>query len=188
MAWSYWHTWARTGSRATLQERFDSYIERRHPNRKWIVRRGPDGAQVATAEEKYQFVQPDELPPEVGQFRRDLQSDSLGEILELDSILYHRKATTVDAALVRDIDPRFESLTEILRLDVARWLAHTDDPSRSVTLADPESGVLIKSTLPRAYDVTILHRLAPTGVDTPWSAARVVLSRKGIRRVDQLDT
>jgi hypothetical protein len=41
--------------------------------------------------------------------------------------------------------------------------------------------------LPRAYDVTILHRLAPIGVNTSWSAARVVLSRKGIRRVDQLD-
>ncbi len=173
--------------KATLQERSDGFIERRYPNRKWIVRRGAAGEQVAAAEEKYQFVQPDGLPPEVADFRRDLQRDSLGEILELDSILHHRKVTTVDAALVRAIDPRFDSLTEILRLDVARWLTHTDDPSRSVTLADPESGKLIKSTLPRAYDVTILHRLSPTGASTPWNAARVVLSRKGIRRVDQLD-
>ena len=174
--------------KATLQERFNSYIDRRYPSRKWMVRRGADGDQVAVAEEKYQFVEPEDLPPDVAQFRRDLQSDSLGEILELDSILYHRKAMTVDAAQVRSIDPRFDSLTEILRLDVARWLTHTDDPSRSVTLADPESGKLIKSTLPRAYDVTILHRLGGTGASTPWSAARVVLSRKGIRRVDQLDT
>ena len=29
---------------------------------------------------------------------------------------------------------RFEALTEILRVDVARWLTHTDDPSRSVML------------------------------------------------------
>ncbi len=94
---------------------------------------------------------------------------------------------TVDADIVRSIDPRFDSLTEILRLDVARWLTHTDDPARTVTLADPDSGELVKSSLPRAYDVTILHRLTPTGLDTTWSAARVVLSRKGIRRVDQLD-
>jgi hypothetical protein len=88
---------------------------------------------------------------------------------------------------VHSIDPRFDAITEILRVDVARWLTHTDDPSRSVVLADPDSGELVKSSLPRAYDVTILHRLAPTGVNTTWSAARVVLSRKGIRRVDQLD-
>jgi hypothetical protein len=173
--------------KATLQNRFNDFIDRRYPNRKWIVRRGTGGAQVAAAEEKYRFVEPGELPPEVAKFRRDLQSDSLGEILELDSILYHRKVMTVDADLVRSIDPRFDGLTEILRLDVARWLTHTDDPVRTVTLADPESGELVKSSLPRAYDVTILHRLAPTGVETTWSAARVVLSRKGIRRVDQLD-
>ena len=174
--------------KATLQDWFNGFIDRRYPNRKWIVRDGASGAQVAAAEEKYRFVEPDELPPDVGRFRSDLQSDSLGETLELDSILHHRKALTVDGDLVRSIDPRFDSLTEILRVDVARWLTHTDDPSRTVTLADPESGELVKSSLPRAYDVTILHRLAPTGVDTTWSAARVVLSRKGIRRVDQLDT
>ena len=173
--------------KATLQDRFNGFIDRRYPNRKWTIRRGAGGAQVAAAEEKYRFVEPDELPPDVARFRSDLQSDSLGEILELDSILYHRIAMTVDAELVRSIDPRFDSLTEILRVDVARWLTHTDDPSRTVMLADPESGELVKSSLPRAYDVTILHRLGPIGVNTTWSAARVVLSRKGIRRVDQLD-
>ena len=173
--------------KATLQDRFNGFIDRRYPNRKWVVRHGASGAQVAAAEEKYRFVEPGDLPPEVARFRSDLQSDSLGETLELDSILHHRKATTVDAGLTHSIDPRFDSLTEILRVDVARWLTHTDDPSRTVTLADPESGELVKSSLPRAYDVTILHRLSPTGVETNWSAARVVLSRKGIRRVDQLD-
>ena len=90
--------------KATLQDRFNGFIDRRYPNRKWVVRRGAGGAQVATAEEKYGFVEPDDLPPEVAKFRRDLQSDSLGEILELDSILYHRKAMTVDAETVHSID------------------------------------------------------------------------------------
>jgi hypothetical protein len=173
--------------KATLQTRFNAFIDRRYPNRTWVVRHGATGAQVAAAEEKYRFVESGDLPPDVARFRSDLQSDSLGETLELDSILHHRKTMTVDAGLVRSIDARFDSLTEILRVDVARWLTHTDDPSRTVTLADPESGDLIKSSLPRAYDVTILHRHCPAGVETTWSAARVVLGRKGIRRVDQLD-
>jgi hypothetical protein len=173
--------------KAGLQNRFNRYIERRYPNRKWIVRHEPGGPPIATADEKYHFVEPDELPPEIAEFRHDLQRDSLGETLELDSILHHHKTMVVDSELVHSIDPRFDAITEILRVDVARWLTHTDDPSRSVMLADPETGELVKSSLPRAYDVTILHRLAPTGVHTTWSAARVVLSRKGIRRVDQLD-
>ena len=173
--------------KAGLQSRFNRYIDRRYPNRRWIVRREAGAPPMATADEKYGFVEPDKLPPDVAEFRQALQEDALGEVLELDSILYHRKATLVDAKLVHAIDPRFDAITEILRVDVAGWLTHTDDPKRNVTLADPDSGELVKSSLPRAYDVTILHRLAPTGTETPWSAARVVLSRKGIRRVDQLD-
>lgn len=173
--------------KAGLQNMSNRYIERRYPNRKWIVRHESGGPTIATADEKYHFVEPDELPQEIAEFRHDLQRDSLGETLELDSILHHHKTMVVDSELVHSIDPRFDAITEILRVDVARWLTHTDDPSRSVMLADPESGELVKSSLPRAYDVTILHRLAPTGVHTTWSAARVVLSRKGIRRVDQLD-
>jgi hypothetical protein len=153
--------------KATLQDRFNGFIDRRYPNRKWIVRHGASGAQVAAAEETFRLVGPDELPSEVAGFRSGLQSDSLGETLELDSILHHRKAMTVDVEATRSIDPRFDSLTEILRVDVARWLTHTDDPSRTVTLADPESGELVKSSLPRAYDVTILHRLGPTGAIRP---------------------
>jgi hypothetical protein len=173
--------------KAGLQHRFNQHIERRYPNRRWVARHEAGGSPIATADEKYDFVEPDELPPDVAEFRRGLQRDALGEVLELDSILHHRKATLVDAELVRSVDPRFDAITEILRLDIARWLTHTDDPSRTVTLADPYSGELVKSSLPRAYDVTILHRFARTGVNTTWSAARVVLSRKGIRRVDQLD-
>jgi hypothetical protein len=173
--------------KAGLQTRFNRYIERRYPNRRWIVRHESDGVPIATADEKYDVVGLDELPADVAAFRQDLQRDALGEMLELDSILHHRKTTVVDAELVRAVDQRVDALTEILRVDVARWLTHTDDPSRSVMLADPDSGDLVKSSLPRAYDVTIVHRLAPTGVNTNWNAARVVLSRKGIRRVDQLE-
>ncbi len=173
--------------KAALQDVFNGYIDKRYPNRKWVVRHGATGSQVAAAEEKFRFVEPDELPSDVAQFRHDLQRDSLGETLELDSILHHRQTMKVDAQIVKRVDRRFDALTEILRVDVARWLTHTDDPSRSVMLADPESGELFKSSLPRAYDVTILHRLAPPGADADWSAARVVLSRKGIRRVDQLE-
>ncbi|MGA9276892.1 hypothetical protein [Ilumatobacter sp.] len=65
------------------------------------------------------------------------------------------------------------------------WRTSARTGSRPVTLADPDSGILVKSSLPRAYDVTILHPLAPPGTETAWSAARVVSSRKGIRRDDQ---
>jgi hypothetical protein len=133
------------------------------------------------------YVDEDDLPDDVAGLRGDVHRDELRESVESESILHHQKTIVVDADAVRAVDPRYSSLTEIFRVDVSRWLANTDDATRSVTLADPMLGELFKSSLPRAYDVTVIYRLAPTDDETSWTAARVVVSRKGIRRVDQLE-
>jgi hypothetical protein len=74
-----------------------------------------------------------------------------------------------------------------MRVDVSRWLTHTDDAKRTVTFADPEAGELFQSKLPRAYDVIVVYRLADANEpDTEWQVARIVVSRNGIRRVASL--
>lgn len=173
--------------KAALQGVFSRYVDRRYPNRRWIVRDQPGERQLAIANEKVRYVDEDDLPDDIAGLRGDVHRDELRESVESESILHHQKTIVVDADAVRAVDPRYSSLTEIFRVDVSRWLANTDDATRSVTLADPMLGELFKSSLPRAYDVTIIYRLAPTDDETSWTAARVVVSRKGIRRVDQLD-
>ena len=64
----------------------------------------------------------------------------------------------------------------------------TDDAKRTVTLADPEAGELFESKLPRAYDITVVYRLAATDAqEAEWQVARIVVSRNGIRRVALLN-
>ena len=170
-----------------LQDVFSRYIDRRFPNRRWIIRDQSGEQQLAIANEKVRYVDESDLPADVAGFRSDVHRDELRETVETESIIHHQKTIVVDGAAVGAVDPRYSSLTEIFRVDISRWLANTDDATRSVTLADPMLGELFESSLPRAYDVTIIYRIALTDESPGWSAARVVLSRKGIRRVDQLE-
>jgi hypothetical protein len=172
--------------KAALQQRFDTYIDVKYPNRRTIVREPSNEQQLATSVEKIGFVT-DTIPDDVAEMRRRLRTDLLTDSVDIESVVCHRKSMEVGASSIRTLDSRFASLTDILRVDISRWLTNTDDPSRTVTLADPESGKLFGSTLPRAYDATILYRYGPTAADAPLSAARVVVSRKGIRRVEELE-
>jgi hypothetical protein len=89
---------------------------------------------------------------------------------------------------VQSVDSRFTSLTEVFRLDVERWLRHTDDTKRSVTLADPDRGELFAAKLPRAYDVVVVYRVTDRPEDDgDWHSVQVVVSRTGIRRVGRSD-
>ena len=62
-------------------------------------------------------------------------------------------------------DERFTALTEIFRLDLRRWLAHTDDPKRKIVFADPESGSVECAIAPRVYNLGIVYRLRRAGDD-----------------------
>ena len=89
--------------------------------------------------------------------------------------------------MLQEIDPRYTALLEIMRLDIAAWLAHTDDAKRTVTLADPIDQQLFTTKLARDYDVAVVYRL--TGhpmLDDDWHSSRLVLNRTGIRKVTQV--
>ena len=91
--------------------------------------------------------------------------------------------------LVRSIEPRFEAITEVYRFDLRRWLAHTDDPKRQFAFADPHAGVVARASAPRVYNLGIVYRLKRAGDPTDagrWRRVRVVVTRKGIRRIEAI--
>jgi hypothetical protein len=93
----------------------------------------------------------------------------------------------IHADRVAEADPRFSALTEIFRLDLRRWLAHTDDPKREIVFADPIAGRVDRAEAPRVYNIGIIFRLRRAEEETaPWNRLRVVVTRKGIRRIDEI--
>jgi hypothetical protein len=81
-------------------------------------------------------------------------------------------------------------MTEIFRLNIGPWLAHTDDPNRTITFADPDEGVVCSVTARRVYNINVVYRLRKqSGKDAPdmgWRRIRLVVSRKGIERIDPI--
>ena len=178
---------AKDRMKVVLQLLFNGVVARRFPDRKWSISATGSSSMVARAVDKARFVSDGDLPAEVAEQRYDAYRDSLQHRAAPDSILHYSKQVTLNNDVLREIDPRYTSLLEIMRLDVAAWLAHTDDAKRSVTLADPVGQQLFTAKLARDYDVAVVYRL--TGhpiIDDDWHSSRFVLNRTGIRKVTQV--
>ena len=80
----------------------------------------------------------------------------------------------------------FTMLTEIFRLNLQRWLAHSDDPNRKIVFADPEDALVYQVTTRRVYNINVVYRLRAGEGEAPWHRIRVVVSRKGIERIEPI--
>lgn len=170
--------------KAWLQAGSSRWLRRHFPDRRWHVW-SPDRRHdvLAVVDETTRFRDFEELPPEVLATRRMTRRHPLEEIARPEDVLWHRKRVRLFG------DAADTGLTEVFRLDLARWLANTDDPKTSLVLADAERGVLRKVTAPRVYNIAVVHRAWRCDDELPpppFRRERVVVSRKGIRRLENI--
>ncbi|MBX3245581.1 MAG: hypothetical protein KF901_00185 [Myxococcales bacterium] len=174
--------------KATLQNVFTRWVEKRFPDRRWRLRDADHPRSVAaTLTERSAFVGRDAVPPEVIATRNSTREHSLEEHARPEEVLWHQKTCRVDGAAVREADPRYAALTEVFRLDLRRWLVHTDDPKQRIVFADPNDAHVYAAIAPRVYNIAIVYRLRRAGeANAPWRRIRLIVSRKGIRRIEQV--
>ncbi len=173
--------------KASLQSIFASVVSRHFPDRRWRIRDRERGVVLGKVDEQSSFVPFDELPEPVLAKRRSTRKHPLEEQARPEKVLWHRKLVRLGAEQVAEADPRFDALTEIFRLDLRRWLAHTDDPKRKIVFADPTEARVCSAIAPRVYNIGVVYRLRRRDDESaPWRRIRVVVSRKGIRRIDHI--
>jgi hypothetical protein len=173
--------------KAVLQAQFSSVVDRHFPDRRWFIRDRERGVTLGKMKEQSGFVPFKGLPSDVLEMRRLTRKHSLEEQARPETVLFHRKQVVIHADRVAEADPRFSALTEIFRLDLRRWLAHTDDPKREIVFADPIAGRVDRAEAPRVYNIGIIYRLKRAEEEqAPWNRLRVVVTRKGIRRIDEI--
>lgn len=173
--------------KALLQSKFSSVVDRHFPDRRWRIRDRERGVVLGEMNEQSGFVPVQELPAAVLAARRLTRRHVLEEHARPETVLFHKKEVEVQAQRVAEADPRFSALTEIFRLDVSRWLAHTDDPKRDIVFADPVAEKIGFAKAPRVYNLAVVYRHRREDDDSaPWHRLRVVVSRKGIRRVERI--
>ncbi len=188
----------RDRTKALLQTTFSGWIGRHFPDRKWSIRDHERGRRVGKVHERAAFLPFRSVPEAVLARRRLTRTHALEEQARPERVLWHQKTVVVDAD-GHDGGTDFSMLTEIFRLNLHRWLTHTDDPNRKVVFADPEDALVYQVTTRRVYNISVVYRLrsrAPDGSkpaggkpddadDAPWHRIRVVVSRKGIERIDK---
>ena len=172
--------------KALLQARFAQVVSRNFPDRSWKIHDRERKLELGEMEEQSGFVAFASVPKEVLTIRRETQLHPFEEQARPETVLFHKKSVVLHRDRITAADPRFEALTEILRLDVRRWLVHTDDPKRRFVFADPDAGVIDTATAPRVYNIAVIYRLKREGEPADWHRVRVVVSRKGIRRLDTI--
>lgn len=176
--------------KATLQGVFSRWVSKRFPDRRWRLRDPEDDAerQLGRVMERSGFVSGSSLPAEVRAARNSSREHVLEEQARPEEVLWHQKTCVLHRPAMKKRDDRFVALTEVFRLDLASWLQHTDDPKQRMVFADPEDQHIYTATAPRVYNISVVYRLrksdAPDG--GPWHRIRVVVSRKGIQRIDRV--
>jgi hypothetical protein len=173
--------------KALLQSVFADVVSRHFPDRRWKILDRERDLAVGEMDEQSGFVAWTDVPREVLATRRITRLHPLEEQARPETVLFHRKQVALRVDAMTDVDPRFTALTEIFRLDLRRWLANTDDPKRQMVFADPVEGVVASVNAPRVYNIAVVYRLRRDDApDDAWHRARIVVSRKGILRIEHL--
>ena len=169
--------------KAVLQEVFNKWISRRFPDRLWTIRDHERGEDLGRVRERAGFIPFRKLPEKVLAMRRLTREHSLEECARPERVLWHSKEVEIEPARGNT----FPMLTEIFRLNVDHWLSHTDDPKRRVLFADPGDESIYAAIARRVYNVSVVYRMRGTNeLDAPWHRIRVVVSRKGILRIEPI--
>ncbi len=172
--------------KAILQEAFSNVVARHFPDRRWDITDKSD-RRIAVVDEHSGFVPFHDVQPEVLAARRRTRVHSIEEVARPETVLCHKKSFTLDNERLAALGPDFDGLAEIFRLDLHRWLAHTDDPKQTVVVADRETQSIRSYKAPRVYNIAVVYRLRYADEASQWHRLRVVVSRKGLQRVDSID-
>lgn len=173
--------------KALLQDSFTKWAAKRFADRAWTIKDEERDESVGVVRERAGFREFSHMPAPVLAARRLTREHALEEHARPETVLWHEKK--LDVVARKDGALPSPMMTEIFRLNLGSWLVHTDDPNRTITFADPDAGVVCSATARRVYNINVVYRLRRNGGEDspePWRRIRVVVSRKGIERIDPI--
>jgi hypothetical protein len=172
--------------KAALQEVFAGYVSQHYPDRRWRLFDRERHMGIGLVDEQSGFAEFARLPGDVLDARRLTREHDIEEEARPETVLWHKKAVTLSTEGLHKADERFDALVEIFRLDLSRWLRHTDDHKARLVFADAAAGKVESIVAPRVYNIGVVYRWRRPDQASPWHRIRVVVSRKGIRRIDPI--
>lgn len=173
--------------KATLQGVFTKWVRKWMPDRRWRLEDRLKRITVGAVRERSEFLKKKDIPEAVHTARVSTHQHRLEEQARPEHILWHKKDCAVNAEAIRGMDERYGAITEIFRLNLREWLVHTDNAKQRAVFADPDDQHIYTAMAPRVYNIAVVYRLrSTTDEETPWRRVRVIISRKGIKRIERV--
>ena len=171
--------------RALLSNKLKNFIFDRRINIKTLDRK----YKLAVLREKITFLSENNLPQAVLTARHkdpfaDLDNEGMGE-----TIICHTKDIVLDASLFPKAFkglPKVNGLNDIIRYNIQPYLRKMADPVEEQLLL--EDGELKKVHTHKVYHINVVSRyksISP-GVEILYKRMRLVLTRKGIKRIEYI--
>lgn len=147
------------------------------------------GRELGSCKEGMRFVSESSLEENIVRIRAknymtDMENERLGE-----DIIFSRKhihLTTRNCERIFN-DFQVDGIVDIMRFNIRRFLERMDNPTKELYLPSAkEPGTLEKVKAKRVYHVNIIIRYGMDGQKDTYRRLRLVLTRNGIRRIEDL--
>jgi len=104
-----------------------------------------------------------------------------------ETVLCYTKDVSISTAQIDESSFPIEGLNDIIRFNVQRLTMRMDDPWDSYHYVDPDSRKVSEILCARVYHLNIVLRLTPANGEQTLERTRVIVDRKGIQRVEQVE-
>lgn len=144
---------------------------------------------LGTLEERVDYGRLVKVPDEIAELRRldDFITVSQGELAE--SVIRYQKEIVLDAELLPRTQRGLTGVTDIIRINVERFLRDMDDPEFALEYVDLEDFSVGRVRAAKSYQVDLAFRFTTDAADqkkTSVQLVRLVLDRNGIKRMLRL--
>ncbi len=173
----------KAGVAAALNRRLPEWID----DRRMLLLIDPEDDPLGSTSERVEFVGGGRVPDSV----HALRLDSLRNKLLIDTrhdVLHYRRRVEQLPRRAAQMFPRYDGLTEVLRLNVWRWVRGYAQTRRTLELLD-ERGRVRSKRVDNHYFVDVVlrfRRLSPEPLEV-LTHKLLVLDRRGIVRVESAD-
>lgn len=138
---------------------------------------------LGTIRTSFAFVSEHELPKEILRLRRKFRTQEFDNKFTREKIILFRKNIRLLSRIRKSLSGgyEFDSITDILRFDVSRFLTKMDEPRKPFFMLT-EDGYK-KSHARRVYHINLIIKFERKE-KTDYHRYRLVLTRRGIERIE----
>lgn len=143
---------------------------------------------VGVCKESFNFVHESALPPEVRKLRNkdyisELENGCLGE-----DIIQSRKMIKLYSGECSNIFSDFDvdGVVDIMRFNIRGFLEKMDNPAKELYMPASSGDWIVKIKGRRVYHINMIIKYGMEGCEDIYRRFRLVVSRNGVRRIEEL--